>query len=309
MYFQALVNEYRMVETALKNQSPQVVQVIDELIADVRGGKKVTSEDLCTFDTALLVFLDKERLVCKLPVVCDMYREIAGEKNLANRLRIKPADSAGATDIMLRAQIRELLNDLYLHLKLYAGCRRSRNAVLFRMLVPMTALFLGFIAWMELAKGEIQPIVYVIVSGSIGGLISTIRRVQDTTGSDTHALTFLDLKLNRLTIYLAPCYGAVFSVILLLFFTSHMLTGDIFPSIETMDTDLAEQADTVAEVMRNFVSNTYPATGGDCAKLIIWSFIAGFAEKFVPDTLDRLAARGQKTAAPAAKPNGSTSAK
>jgi hypothetical protein len=32
-----------------------------------------------------------------------------------------------------------------------------------------------------------------------------------------------------------------------------------------------------------------PASGADLANLIVWSFVAGFAERFVPDVLTRLA--------------------
>lgn len=294
MYFQVLVSEYRMLSEEVKQAAPRPAQVIDELIDAVKTGKQVTWEDLCTFDTALLAFLGRERLLSKLQMVADRYREIAGEKNYASRIRIRPAESDKATEEALRAQIRELLDDLYLHLKLYAGCRMSRNAVLWRILVPMAVLFLGFIAWLTLSHGEIPPIVYVIVSGSIGAMVSMIRRIQNSSHTDTHALTYLDLRYDRLNIYLAPAYGSIFSVVLLLFFSSHLLTGEIFPAIHTMDEELADSTETVAELMMNFVVNTYPATGADCAKLIIWSFIAGFAEKFVPDTLDRLVTRGEK---------------
>jgi len=38
----------------------------------------------------------------------------------------------------------------------------------------------------------------------------------------------------------------------------------------------------------SFVRRTGPASGADFALLLVWAFIAGFAERFVPDTIDRL---------------------
>ncbi len=43
----------------------------------------------------------------------------------------------------------------------------------------------------------------------------------------------------------------------------------------------------------NFLEETYPENGVSYALLIVWSFIAGFAERLVPDTLNRLVTKNQ----------------
>ena len=39
-----------------------------------------------------------------------------------------------------------------------------------------------------------------------------------------------------------------------------------------------------------------PSAASDVAKLIVWSFLAGFAERLVPDALDRIVSQSQSPA-------------
>lgn len=45
--------------------------------------------------------------------------------------------------------------------------------------------------------------------------------------------------------------------------------------------------------LKDFLTRTGPKDGASFALLLLWSFIAGFAERFVPDTLNRFVAKSQ----------------
>jgi len=57
-------------------------------------------------------------------------------------------------------------------------------------------------------------------------------------------------------------------------------------------TQTALRRDSVIDI-RDFLKHTGPADGTSYALLIIWSFIAGFAERLVPDTLNRVVTKNQ----------------
>ncbi|NER81564.1 MAG: hypothetical protein F6K42_18770 [Leptolyngbya sp. SIO1D8] len=88
------------------------------------------------------------------------------------------------------------------------------------------------------------------------------------------------LLLLRLQIFLSPLFGGLFAFVLYGVFASGIIQGEIFPKFKSSE----EEYTTPYE----FVDKTVPETNSDMAKAILWAFIAGFAEGFVPNFIDKL---------------------
>ncbi len=120
-------------------------------------------------------------------------------------------------------------------------------------------------------------LVLVPLVGALGGLISSQRRVQSipSVGESLTDMTNLHFFGSSLTV--SAMSGAIFAAILSMLFASGLVKSILFPTVNLSPLD----------------PNVHMSSE-DLAKLLIWCFIAGFAERFVPDTLDRLVSRSAK---------------
>lgn len=105
-------------------------------------------------------------------------------------------------------------------------------------------------------------IISVVVSfGAIGSVLSILLRGRKDVG------IIENISLSELIVI--KCIGATFAIVLMLFFWSGLLSGALFPS----------------------VSFSGPLTiyiPGEFALLMVWSFIAGFSERLVPQIIENI---------------------
>src|SRR5262249_30607882 len=112
---------------------------------------------------------------------------------------------------------------------------------------------------------------------------------------------------------LSPLYGGIFASLLFILFAAGLLQGSAFPKIETatglqvLETATDKPTATASPTpdrrtdtqrtgilhVKDFLKETGPSDGVSFPFLMIWSFIAGLAERLVPDTLNRLVAKNE----------------
>jgi hypothetical protein len=166
----------------------------------------------------------------------------------------------------------------------------------------------------------------VAFAGIVGGCVSMLQRIQSAPSEGDALFNLASLTNGWRGLSLSPLYGGIFASLLFILFAGGILQGSIFPKIETATNSAvvepapanqtaASGAAAVATTpekaaiptptpltdtqkigilqIKDFLKETGPKDGVSFALLIIWSFIAGFAERLVPDTLNRLVAKNE----------------
>jgi len=123
----------------------------------------------------------------------------------------------------------------------------------------------------------------VFIGGIIGGFVSIQQRVKNIADDELDLLC-----LSWFQILLIPVFGAIFSLVLYCIFLSGLLHSDIFPAFYFPS---PPKTGPDADFMFRILRETYPSTGPDLAKLIFWSFAAGFAERLVPQIISNFTSK------------------
>ena len=269
--------------------------------------KDVTWAELFAVESYLLSKQDVVTLRRRAWSLRDKFREVVGQRQYENYLLSRPPNENEADpDIpMLRADLEWLLDSLHWSYSLIPVRERLRAQIITFVsggIIAWTLVAVGLVLW-SAHKGQplLGTLVVVLLAGAMGGFVSLLRRIQMVPGGGDPLLSIFELENGRVSLYLAPMSGALFALVLFFIFQGGLLRGELFPELGGFALNLwgfKWPGDfTPAKAM------TLVPPHGEYAKLLVWSFIAGFAERLVPDTLARLVARGEEAnAAPRTPP-------
>lgn len=133
-----------------------------------------------------------------------------------------------------------------------------------------------------LFKGAAIISLITVLVGAIGGFVGLQRRLKQLSDEDIELLAS-----SHLYSFLAPLVGGILALLLYVLFLSGLLAGDLFPKFVPDD-----------EVVRTDFTAIFKTHGANYqayAKLIFWSFLAGFSERFVIDIISQFEQKGSKT--------------
>src|SRR5262249_23642152 len=112
--------------------------------------------------------------------------------------------------------------------------------------------------------------VVIPLVGATGGYVSLLRRFQTVPGGGGRLGKVLEMYYGKMGVLLQSLVtGAIFGIVLLVVFASGLMTGSLFPNFQTSTTEPRS----FLELMGGISGD-----GVEFSKLLIWCFIAGFAE-------------------------------
>jgi hypothetical protein len=198
-----------------------------------------------------------------------------------------------------KAHARELLSTIIKlrHKRRQLGWARNIVCALaFALAFTLVGLFYAALGVFSASSTMIKSTIFAsVVAGLLGGLISGISRLYRIRWAGEVLLGVqgaFSLGIGIfLALILAMIEGFAFSVVLYGLFAAGILQGPLFPAFSL-------PAPSAGFATLSTLLNGGPSSGTDVGKAIVWSFIAGFSERFVPDLLALLRQRAQSSSDP-----------
>jgi hypothetical protein len=311
-YFEQVAAQFRMLPPA---DNPALAETETRKVAQEIAQKGVTDRtwsDLFELEVCVTKLQPEPSLRRAAWSLRAKYKDVAGKSDYAAYEASNPPDPKMGSVDELRADALRILSEfhwIYAFNPVREQVRNSVTKLVFWLTCALLAIVLGIAGYgYAVRSGKPVPVLPVVVGmGIIGGFISLQRRIQAVPTIGDPILNIGELSNSRFSVYLAPISGAVFATLLYIIFIGGLLKGPLFPDIsapsggcETTSTAATEPAAQNPKCVQgvtftDFVQKTTPASGANFAVLLVWSFIAGFAERFVPDTIDRLITKARET--------------
>lgn len=299
----AILDEWRLLSPPA-SASPawaRLARLADQL--DTGDSAAWTWDDLEGAKLAVVMVYPEVRLKRWLWSVRDEFKALTSESAYAAYLADAPNPQSASGD-ELRQDGIQLLQELRRLYRLLPEQERRRSSLsLWATGIAAGILAVGVSAFWWLCPASdagsapdsgMPMLPVVLLCGALGGAISVYERIQQAGANGNPASRVFYIASQWGSVYLAPILGAMFAIVLYVTIASGLIGGQIFPSISTgppkAGTDVATTSTTIAA----FATWAGPKEGVDVAKVLVWSFLAGFAERLVPDTLNRLAAAARQ---------------
>jgi hypothetical protein len=223
----------------------------------------------------------------------DKFREVVGQRQYDTYLLSAPPnenklEKEGDVEL-LQSDLGRLLDALHWSYALIPVRERIRAQIIRYVAAQIVVWVLVILALALVCAHYDQTFLatglFVLLAGALGGFLSLLRRIQLTPTTGDPLLSIFELENGRVSLYLAPLSGAIFALVLFFIFLAGLLQGALFPTLADAPMRLR-----IGLVWWEGKDPTFAAY----AMLLVWSFIAGFAERLVPDTLARLVQRSEE---------------
>ena len=150
----------------------------------------------------------------------------------------------------------------------------------------------GLLGSYAIATFEPPVLTLVALAGMLGAFFSALTRLYNVDAAAIAIMSPVVVQLRGWHLFMyalvPPMVGVIAAVVLYVGFVSGLVDGGLFPKMSCKGKD--KTCVDLLEVIRNYG----PTAATDYGKALIWSFVAGFSERFVPDVLQSLVARSQK---------------
>lgn len=274
VYVDQVIGEYQEFRNA--NPDRAIDDLAKRVIDKYCSGESPTWGDLYALERLLVRSESLEALLARELSLRTRYTALSGTSGQ----QLPTFDAAKVSLEAVRAYVESMLREMYRLIAVTACRERLRKRRLTGLVsyigvigLVLFSLLILFAYFHHLKAESVLRFMPVPLMGALGGFISSQRRMQSIAGVGESLTDMTNLYFWSSTLAASAMSGAVFATVLYMLFAGGLVQGKLFPIL---------------------MGAEFRAAPEDFAKLLIWSFIAGFAERFVPDTLDRLVAKSAK---------------